>query len=119
MNTLKRKRDDYKRRNGTTVYNTIKEELDLNKYLEFKKSYPHSTYLSHLKERLKASDRTLPPEKYWSQPVQKNSKRFYELKFGSEHNGHLMIYIPGKRIWIDKYEVSWGQFRKFLDDWGE
>jgi len=26
-----------------------------------------------------------------------------------------MIYIPGKKIWIDKYEVSWGQLRRFLE----
>jgi formylglycine-generating enzyme required for sulfatase activity len=26
-----------------------------------------------------------------------------------------MIYIPGKRIWIDKYEVSIRQFREFLE----
>ncbi len=32
------------------------------------------------------------------------------------HNGHRMIYIPGKKTWIDKYEVSWAQFGNFLKE---
>jgi serine/threonine protein kinase len=107
---------EYEKKNGGKDYNSIKYKLNLNKYLEFKRKYPNSIYITALKNRLKRLDKTLPPEKYWNEPIKKNRKGYYELEFGKEYNGHLMIYIPWKNIWIDKYEVSWAQFRKFLRD---
>jgi serine/threonine protein kinase len=107
---------DAERKNGDKEYNTIKDNLDLSKYLAFKRKYRDSIYLLDLGNRLKIVDRNLPPEKYWENPIEKNKKGYYELTFGREHNGHHMIFIPEKQIWIDKYEVSWAQFRKFIMD---
>jgi hypothetical protein len=101
-------------RNGTLLYNSIKDPINLKEYLEFKSRYPDSAHLPDLKERLKKADQVLPPEKYWDKPIKKNNKGYYELEFGPEHNGHRMIYIPGKNFWIDKYEVSNLQFRNYL-----
>jgi serine/threonine protein kinase len=101
-------------RNGTPVYDYIKDSMDIKKYLEFKDRYPESIHLPDLKNRLKAADQVLPPEEYWGKPIKKNQKGYYELLFGPGQNGHLMIYIPGKNYWIDKYEVSNLQFRNFL-----
>ena len=105
---------DLDKKNGDNDYNSIKDKLDLNKYLDFKGKYPNSIHLPDLKGRLKAADKVLPPEKYWDRPIRKNIKGYYEFKFifGNEMNEHRMIYIPEKKIWIDKYEVSWSQFRK-------
>jgi serine/threonine protein kinase len=103
-------------KNGGKDYIAIKDRLNLGKYLAFRKKYPNSIHLQDLKIKLKAMDKKLPPEKYWDIPIKMNSKGYYELNFGKEHNGHLMIYIPQKKIWIDKYEVSWAQFREFLKD---
>jgi serine/threonine protein kinase len=114
--TIKTKKIEDERINGKKEYNAIKENPKLSKYLEFKEKYPDSIYLSDLKDKLKRVDVNLPPEKYWIDPIKKNKKGYYELKFNKEHNGHLMIYIPEKNIWIDKYEVSNFQFRQFLKD---
>jgi len=102
-------------KNGEKVYDRIKDQLDLQKYLEFKRKYPESSYLQDLQYRLKKMDNALPPEIYW-ESMQKNNKGYYEFTFviGQEKNEHRMIYIPEKGYWIDKYEVSWLQFRKFL-----
>ncbi|UCH96664.1 MAG: protein kinase [Candidatus Aminicenantes bacterium] len=97
-------------------YNAIKDNLNRSKYLEFKRKYPKSIHLPDLLNRLMRADKNLPPEKYWEKPIKRNKKGYYELTFGKEHNGHIMIYIPEKKIWIDKYEVSWAQFRKFSND---
>jgi serine/threonine protein kinase len=101
-------------RNGTPVYDYIKDSMDIKKYLEFKDRYPKSIHLPDLKNRLKAADQVLPPEDYWEKPIKKKQTGYYEYQFGPEQNGHLMIYIPGKNYWIDKYEVSNLQFRNFL-----
>jgi serine/threonine-protein kinase len=105
---------EVERINGRMAYITIKNELNINKYLEFKKNYPGSIHLQDLKSRLRSIKRNLPPEKYWGQSIKRNLKGYYELEFGEENNGHLMIYIPEKSFWIDKYEVSWRQFRAYL-----
>ncbi|MCX6584565.1 MAG: protein kinase [Candidatus Aminicenantes bacterium] len=104
------------RKNGDKEYKAIKDKINLNQYKAFQGVYPNSIYLRDLKERLKAADKNLPLEKYWDKPISKNGKGYYELTFGIELNGHRMIYIPEKKIWIDKYEVSWAQFRRYLRD---
>lgn len=104
------------RKNGDKEYTAIKDKLTLSQYQAFQGNYPQSIHLPDLRERLKAADKNLPPEEYWDETIRKNSKGYYELTFGNEHNGHRMIYIPKKRIWIDKYEVSWEQFNKFVID---
>lgn len=111
---LKKIELDKMSRKGT--YDEIKENVSLEKYLGFKTLYPDSVYLPDLKNRLVKKDEKLPPEKYWDKGIVKNKKGYYELSFGPENNGHLMIYIPEKNFWIDKYEVSWAQFRKYLKD---
>jgi serine/threonine protein kinase len=91
-----------------------KAELNLDKYLELKKKSPNLHQIMILKERLISGDKNLPPEKYWAM-VKRNQKGYYELTFDVAYNEHhMMIYIPREKIWIDKYEVSWAQFRKFL-----
>jgi serine/threonine protein kinase len=114
LEKIKEQKDEDERKNGTRTFNALKENIDLQRYLAFKGKYPGSRYLPELENRLKAADKTLPPEKYWTRPIKKNGKGYYEYTFGKEHNGHIMVYIPGRKIWFDKYEVSWGQFRKFL-----
>ena len=117
INRLARQIETKKReyeRNGTQAYNAIKDVIDREKYLAFKAKYPGSIHLPDMKKRFKAADQALPPEKYWDRSIKKNQKGHYELLFGSEQNGHLMIYIPGRNFWIDKYEVSNLQYRNFL-----
>jgi serine/threonine protein kinase len=109
------KKRQYEEKNGESVYNTIKGKIDLAQFLEFKEKYPHSIHLNELIEKLKKADSHLPPEKYWNPSLNKNKKGYYEFAFGQEFNSHRMVFIPGKRIWIDKYEVSNRQFRGFLE----
>ncbi|MCU0288525.1 MAG: bifunctional serine/threonine-protein kinase/formylglycine-generating enzyme family protein, partial [Acidobacteria bacterium] len=104
------------RKNGDKEYKTIKDKLTLSQYQAFQRNYPQSIHFPDLKERLKVTDKNLPPEKYWDKLISKNGKGYYEFIFGNEPNGHRMIYIPEKNFWIDKYEVSWAQFRKFVND---
>lgn len=104
---------EYEQRQGTEVFKELsKAPVNHIKYLEFKKAYPQSRYLDKLKNQLSDDEPNLPPEKYWDKPIQKNSKGYYEFVFGEEHNRHRMIYMTGRNIWIDKYEVSNAQFRR-------
>jgi len=109
------KKRQYEEKNGESFYNTIKDKIDLTQFLEFKKKYPDSIHLDELIDKLKKIDSHLPPGKYWNPPLKKNKKGYYEFAFGQELNSHRMIFIPGKQIWIDKYEVSNRQFRGFLE----
>ncbi|MDQ1350397.1 MAG: hypothetical protein QG657_698, partial [Acidobacteriota bacterium] len=108
--------EQYQRKNGETQYAPIKDKVNLNQYIAFKRNYPNSIYLKDLRDRVKAADKNLPPEKYWDKPINKNEKGYYEITFGTELTGHRMIYIPEKNFWIDKYEVSNAQFKKYLKD---
>ncbi|MCX6583139.1 MAG: bifunctional serine/threonine-protein kinase/formylglycine-generating enzyme family protein [Candidatus Aminicenantes bacterium] len=110
------KKQEYELKNGENLCNTTKGNIDLKKYLEFAAQYPQSRFLNDLKDRLKKADGNLPPEKYWQGPLQSNSKGYYEAIFGPEGSGRRMIYIPAKKIWIDKYEVSNLQFKRYLKD---
>ncbi|MCP4214787.1 MAG: protein kinase [bacterium] len=125
------------RYHGETDFQALKDAVSLNKYLEFRERYPKSKYIDQLRELLKSADKKLPPAKYWDLPsptapgtisngtplpgsskpdgghLNKNKKGYYEYVFGEKHNRHRMVYIPTKKIWIDKYEVSWSQYRKF------
>jgi len=102
------------RYHGRKEYKALKVKLTLSQFQAFEKHYPESIHLQDLKDRLKNVEKNLPAEKYWEMPIRKNEKGYYEVTFGSEHNGHLMIYIPEKGIWIDKYEVSWGKYIRFF-----
>jgi hypothetical protein len=115
LESIENKKSEFEEQNGTSDYEAIKEKIGLTGYLTFREKYPGSTYLPDLKTRLKRTDRYLPPEKYWIDSPQKNEKGCYEMTFEA-HNGHRMIYVPAKKIWIDKYEVSNRQFRNFLKD---
>jgi serine/threonine protein kinase len=111
------KKADYEKQNGTVEYNSIKEQVSIEKYLEFKGKYPGSIYIPDLQNKIKTAGPNLPPEKYWDKPVKKNQKGYYEytFTFDTERNSHSMIYIPEKQFWIDKYEVSNLQFRRYLE----
>jgi hypothetical protein len=98
-----------------------KEGLSIEEYWDFKKTYPNSRgYISKLKSKLKKDNPTLPPDIYWdnqdNQCLKKNNKGYYEFQFGKEYNGHIMIYIPmpKKKFWIDKFEVSYGQYYRVM-----
>lgn len=111
-----KKRIDDEIVNGSSEYHLKKDNINLDAFLLFKTKYPQSIWLEDLARRLKISDNRLPPEKYWSGLLRINGKGFYETTFGNDFNYHTMIYIPSKNIWIDKYEVSWKQFRRFVKD---
>jgi serine/threonine protein kinase len=110
--TVEKQKIEYEKIHGEEKYNNLKS-IDLKVYLEFKAAYPQSKFLAPLKEKLKVADKRLPPEAYWEKAIEKNQKGYYEFTFETGYNGHRMIYIPALRIWIDKYEVSWGQFKRF------
>jgi formylglycine-generating enzyme required for sulfatase activity len=109
------KKNEYEKKHGEITYQAIKDKPNLEQFLRFKEQYPDSQYLSELIDKLKKTDSHLPPENYWNPLLRKNKKGYYEFTFSQEHNSHRMTYIPGKRIWIDKYEVSNRQFRGFLE----
>jgi hypothetical protein len=60
------------------------------------------------KKVLIKEDKNLTSENNWAQ-IKKNTKGYYEKTFA---NGHVMIYIPEKNFWVDKYEVSYAQLEK-------
>jgi serine/threonine protein kinase len=113
--SLTEKKNEYEKTHGEIDYQTIKDKPDLEQFLRFKEKYPDSHYLSELIDKLKNIDSRLPPEKYWNPLLRRNKKGYYEFTFSQEQNSHRMTYIPGKRIWIDKYEVSNRQFRGSLE----
>lgn len=113
-NALEQKKQQYESRHGEKRFLQIKDSLTLAAYLEFIQTYPQSRFLEELKQKLKKADPQLPPESYWDKNIQKNVRGYYEYTFGEAFNGHRMIYIPSRRFWIDKYEVSNGQYRRFL-----
>ncbi len=100
--------------NGKAAYDKMKDRLDLEQYINFKKEYPASIYLRDLIEALKNKEGNLPPEQYWDETLRENRKGYYEYAFGTGNDNHRMVFIPGKGIWIDKYEVSNRQYRQFL-----
>ncbi|MCK4764945.1 MAG: protein kinase [Candidatus Aminicenantes bacterium] len=111
-------RHEEKKRAELEKYEKIKNNINLSNYLEFEYKYPKSGFIGDLRIRLRNADKHLPPEKYWSETLakSKNDKGYYEKTFTINKNGdhtHTMIYIPEKNFWIDKYEVSIGQFNKF------
>ncbi|NIM11587.1 MAG: SUMF1/EgtB/PvdO family nonheme iron enzyme [Candidatus Aminicenantes bacterium] len=107
------KKGEYERLHGEAAYQDIKDSPDLARYLDFTRKFPNSRYLMDLQERLKEADKRLPPVKYWNDSIKKNKKGYYEFPFPGEQNNHIMIYVPERRIWIDKYEVSWELFKRF------
>ncbi len=112
---IKTRQDQFDKLNGTKDYLAITAKLSIPAYLDFKRKFPQSYYLTDLRKRIKTTDPTLPPEKYWNKSIRQNSKGYYEYTFGIECNNHTMVYIPEKNIWVDKYEVSNLQFRRFMD----
>jgi hypothetical protein len=106
---------EYERKNGKKEYDRIKGKIFLSTYLQFAKKHPQSVFIRDLKQKLRTADKNLPPEKYWTtitidDKKDEGGKGYYKKTFA---NGHLMIYIPEKQFWIDKYEVSIKQFKKF------
>jgi len=106
LKTIEDKKNQYENIDGGKEYEALKNKIALNQFLAFRAKYPASVFLAELKATLLSQNPTLPPEKYWTQSVKKNRKGYFEMTFGEEFNNHTMIYIPEKKIWIDKYEVS-------------
>lgn len=106
-------REAYRGEHGDDVFEPTRRsgKVELAGYLQFLRDYPKSRHLPELKKLLLASDPNLPPEPAWRQPLQRNSRGYYEQSFPAGGQPHVMIYIPGKNIWMDKYEVSNRQFR--------
>ncbi len=100
------------------LFKKIDSMSNIQIYLEFRKSFPSSPHLSMLKDMIKKNDKLLPPAKYW-RSIKKNNKGYYECTFGEEHNWHRMIYVPEKKIWFDKYEVSNRHFKNLLEEEGQ
>lgn len=101
----------YERKNGKREYDRmIKGKIDLTGYQVFINKYPDSEFKGDLQKKFRAADKNLPLEIYWTKTLIKNSKSYYERTFA---NNHIMIYIPEKNFWIDKYEVSVEQFKNF------
>jgi serine/threonine protein kinase len=104
----------YDKQNGEVRYNNIKNVITLSSFLDFKKIYPKSIHIPDLKRRLLVADPRLPPETYWPRAIVKNKKGYYEIAFGADFNQHVMVYIPDRKLWIDKFEVSNAQFQRYL-----
>ncbi len=115
-NTIKIKKTEFDKINGETDFNNFKDTIDLGKYIDFKQKYPDSLFLPEIENRLKTKEPYLPPKKYWNNLLSKNKKGYFEYNFDKTINHHIMIYIPEKNIWIDKYELSNGQFREYLQE---
>jgi len=111
---LQTKKEALEKQHGLLKFDEIKNAVTLALYLQFKLSYPTSRYLGELENLLNAADPNLPPLNYWHLPIQKNRRGYYEYMFAEPHNNHLMIFIPGRNIWVDKYEVSNSHYRRFL-----
>lgn len=111
---IQQQKTDSDKIHGTTQLNLLKERINLENFLKFQEQFPGSKHLEELVLLLKKADPHLPPPSYWSQDIRKNNRGYYELTFGDVHNGHHMIYIPGKHFWIDKYEISNLHYRQYL-----
>ncbi|MCP5045906.1 MAG: formylglycine-generating enzyme family protein, partial [bacterium] len=116
--TIETKKQEDEKQNGTAEFQRIEDTPTLAVFLDFKAKYPRSRYLEDLKDRIKKAEPNLPPEKYWGTAIFKNRKGYYESSFGDVHNLHRMVYLPARNLWIDKYEVSNGQFRRYLKSRG-
>jgi hypothetical protein len=82
-------------------------------YFHYKAKNPGSLLLDDLKKKLYDTNRGLPPGKYLDETVKmvRNTKGYYEMEF---KNSHVMIYIPGLELFVDKYEVSNSRYLEFL-----
>lgn len=116
LEEIKTKKTEYEQKHGVNKYMELKDNITLADYLEFKETYPESKHLQDLKKRLIETDLVLPPESYWLPQLQKNSKGYYELTFDASRNNHHMIYIPARKIWIGKYEVSNIHIKTYLQE---
>jgi len=94
----------------------ISEKISFENYIDYRKMKPDEFILNDLAEKLAENKKepNLPPKKYLLDPrltIVKNAKDYFEIVFPAMNN-HVMIYIPGRKIFMDKYEVSTGQVMK-------
>lgn len=93
----------------------LADKITVNDYTGFKKRKPPNFLLKDIKEKFcgKNKEPNLPPENYLdvNLPITKNEKGYYEITF-PERNNHVMIYIPVRKIFTDKYEVSNAQAKQ-------
>ncbi|MCU0289790.1 MAG: hypothetical protein MUF15_25780, partial [Acidobacteria bacterium] len=94
----------------------LADEISFEDYIAYRNSKPEEFIISDLTEILAENNEepNLPPKKYLMDiklPVVKNARDYFEITFPAKNN-HVMIYIPGRKIFIDKYEVSTDQVTK-------
>ncbi|MGE5341131.1 MAG: formylglycine-generating enzyme family protein [Candidatus Omnitrophota bacterium] len=87
----------------------IADQISVKDYIGYKSKKNHDIILKQLADKLYKNwnDRNIPPEKYLDEniPINKNEKGYYEITF-KDKNDRVMIYIPDKKLFVDKYEVS-------------
>lgn len=83
--------------------------IDFLQIRKFGENNPGSPKTEKLKHILVKKEKNLPPEKYWKS-ISKSNNGYYEREFPG---GHIMVYIPEKNFWVDKYEVSVAQLGRF------
>ncbi len=105
-------------RDGETEFRAMETAPTLEKYKTFVQTFPGSRYLPELTRLLKNRDKRLPPHRYWNDALVKNPRGYYEYRFGPEKNGHTMVFVPERRLWVDKYEVSNRCFRVYAESQG-
>jgi tetratricopeptide (TPR) repeat protein len=81
-------------------------------YILYKSKNQDSNILVEIKVRLYGLFPKLPPEKYLENLIgdKRNDKGYWEAEF----DGHIMVYIPGLKIFVDKYEVSYALYEKYM-----
>ncbi len=100
---------------GRGVELLIKPFFSVSDYLSYRIIQPGSPILSNLKEKLYKNYPNLPSGYYLdlAMKIGKSSQGYYEIEF---QNSHTMIYIPERKLFVDKYEVSNSQYLKFAGE---
>jgi hypothetical protein len=97
------------------------DKVSVKEYNEYKAKEPGEVILEALWKKLKAKNANLPPGKYLDAsllPAQ-NGEGYYEITITfKDNNSHVMIYIPGKNFFIDKFEVSNARYLQFANKQG-
>jgi len=101
----------------------LADEISIRDYIEYKSRDPKNAILKVVEDKMykDVNDPKLPPGKYLdaSLPLAKNGEGYYEITITfKDKNPHVMIYIPDKNIFIDKFEVSNGQYLQFANEHG-
>lgn len=85
------------------------DDINPDAFVRFKRENKNALILDEFKKKLYDAFPKLPPEDYlqYLEP-ERNSQMYWEAVI----DGHAMVYIPAKEIFVDKYEVSYAQLEK-------